>query len=494
MKAGKTKDSAANTTTQDDTIPEWKFEPTSTPKPSTVYHVAVNGQATGPYNIETLRQWAASDQFHANSLVWTKGMENWEKAGNISELKSIFEDKPPVSPIEHRSTINAPIKAKRTIEKAKRIIKKTRVCKNCNTPLKKNMLFCPECGTKKEDPFYKKRWFTQSIVIASVIIVLLVAISSITPTKKHQKDTFTWTNVGLYKHLPEPESNVGYITTNENEMLLGEVDELSKEDYNNYVDKCMSMGYTIDAENMGDSFTALNNENYKLSLRYYSDTMHIELEALEQLETLIWPKSKIANLLPIPPSTVGKVSDDSANGCLIYVGETPIENFNAYIDECMKKGFAVDYVRDDKEYHANDENDNQLSLTYRGNNVMVIDIDKSDDDDEDYDESAVETDMNENESSDDAGTSTDAIRPKFKKAMDSYEAFIDNYCEFMKKYAESDGTDIGLLADYLDFISKIADVTKDFEAWNDKDLNTAEVAYYLEVQTRANKKLMSIKN
>lgn len=456
--------------------------------------MAVNGQATGPYDMETLRQWAASGQFNTESLVWTKGMENWEKAGNISELKSIFEDKPPVSPIEHRSTINAPTKAKKTIEKAKKIIEKTRVCTNCNTPLKKNMLFCPECGTKKEEPFYKKRWFILSIAIASGIFVLLAAINSINPPKKRHDNTFVWTNVGLYAHLPEPESNVGYITTNENEMLLGEVDELSKEDYNNYVDKCMSMGYTIDAENMGDSFTALNNENYKLSLRYYSDTMHIELEALEQLETLIWPKSKIANLLPIPPSTVGKVSDDSANGCLIYVGETPIENFNAYIDECMKKGFTIDYVRDDKEYHANDENGNQLSLTYRGNNVMVIDIDKSDDDDEDYDESAVETDMNENESSDDADTSTDAIRPKFKKAMDSYEAFIDDYCEFMKKYAESDGTDMGLLADYLDFIGKIADVTKDFEAWNDKDLNTAEVAYYLEVQTRANKKLMSIKN
>lgn len=478
-------ESKTNISTQGDSIPEWKFEPKPAPMPNTVYHVAVNGKATGPYDMETLKQWAASGQFHTDSLVWKKGMENWEKAGNISELKSFFEDKPPVSPIEDTVIISEPIQSK------------TRVCKNCNTIITKNTIYCPECGTKNEEPFYKRKWFTLSIIIVPIFIIFLVTINSISSTKKYRENTFAWTDVELHECLPEPASNVGDIMINNNEEIYMDINVISKEEYNNYIDNCMSMGYTIDAENAGDNFTALNNENYKLSLRYYDfsdgrSTMNIKLEALEPLGTLIWPKSQIANLLPLPQSTVGRVSNDSADGCCIYIGETSIEDFKAYIDECMKKGFTVDYDRDDKNYHADDEYGNHLSLTYRGNNVMIIDIDESDY--KNNDEETDTTDISTNENSNDTDNSTDTIRPKFKKAMDSYEAFINDYCELMKKYAESDGNDMELLVDYLDFIGKIADVTKDFEAWNNKDLNAAEAAYYLKVQTRTNKKLMKIKN
>lgn len=84
------------------------------------------------------------------------------------------------------------------------------------------------------------------------------------------------------------------------------------------------------------------------------------------------------------------------------------------------------------------------------------------------------------------------MRPEFKQAMDSYEEFMNEYCEFMKKYDESDGTDVGLLADYTSYMSKYADMVEDFEAWDDGEMNTAETAYYLDVQTRINKKLLEV--
>lgn len=86
----------------------------------------------------------------------------------------------------------------------------------------------------------------------------------------------------------------------------------------------------------------------------------------------------------------------------------------------------------------------------------------------------------------------DGMRPEFKEAMDSYEAFMNEYCDFMKKYAESDGTDIGLLADYTDYMSKYADVVEDFETWDSEEMNTAETAYYLDIQTRIYKKLLEV--
>lgn len=86
----------------------------------------------------------------------------------------------------------------------------------------------------------------------------------------------------------------------------------------------------------------------------------------------------------------------------------------------------------------------------------------------------------------------DGMRPEFKETMDSYEAFMNEYCDFMKKYAESDGTDIGLLADYTDYMSKYADVVEDFETWDSEEMNTAETAYYLDIQTRIYKKLLEV--
>ncbi|MGN1479969.1 MAG: SPFH domain-containing protein [Acutalibacteraceae bacterium] len=69
---------------------------TPPPIPVAMYHVAVNGQATGPYDINTLAQMAASGQLTSESLVWTNGMEKWAKAGTIDNLKALFPVIPPI--------------------------------------------------------------------------------------------------------------------------------------------------------------------------------------------------------------------------------------------------------------------------------------------------------------------------------------------------------------------------------------------------------------
>ena len=88
-------------------------------------------------------------------------------------------------------------------------------------------------------------------------------------------------------------------------------------------------------------------------------------------------------------------------------------------------------------------------------------------------------------------TASGGLDPDFKKAMDSYEKFMDEYVAFMKKY-QANPSDLSLLVDYADYMSKYADFVEDFEAWDDEDMNTAEAAYYLEVQTSVNKKLLEI--
>ncbi len=73
---------------------------TPPPIPTAVYHVAVNGQATGPFDATTLAQMAASGQLTAESLVWKNGMAQWEKAGTVDELKNLLANgMPPIPPV-----------------------------------------------------------------------------------------------------------------------------------------------------------------------------------------------------------------------------------------------------------------------------------------------------------------------------------------------------------------------------------------------------------
>ncbi len=71
---------------------------TPPPIPIVAYHIAVNGQATGPYNLQVLQQMIATGQLTADSLVWKTGMATWIKAGETDDLKRLFA--PPVPPIE----------------------------------------------------------------------------------------------------------------------------------------------------------------------------------------------------------------------------------------------------------------------------------------------------------------------------------------------------------------------------------------------------------
>lgn len=74
---------------------------TMTPPPlnNVKYHVAVNGQATGPFDINTLSQMALQGTLTKDTLVWTQGMQNWTKAEMVDELKNLFQNVvPPVPP------------------------------------------------------------------------------------------------------------------------------------------------------------------------------------------------------------------------------------------------------------------------------------------------------------------------------------------------------------------------------------------------------------
>ena len=88
-----------------------------------------------------------------------------------------------------------------------------------------------------------------------------------------------------------------------------------------------------------------------------------------------------------------------------------------------------------------------------------------------------------------SGDGSDTIRSEFKEAMDSYEAFYTEYCEFMKEYSENP-TDLTLLAKYSDMLVKAEEMNEAFEEWDEDELNSEELKYYLDVNNRVMKMLV----
>ena len=63
---------------------------TPPPMPNVQYHVSVNGQQMGPFNMQQLQQMAQSGQLTLQTYVWKPGMASWEFACNVPEVASLF--------------------------------------------------------------------------------------------------------------------------------------------------------------------------------------------------------------------------------------------------------------------------------------------------------------------------------------------------------------------------------------------------------------------
>lgn len=361
------------------------------------------------------------------------------------------------------------------------------ICRNCNTAIAKNAKICPSCGAKNKKPFYKKAWF----IILAVIVVIGV-ISSV----GGKGEEFDWeSDIELCDMLPEPESNVGDIILNDDESLSIEVYETSKSDYKAYLKECEEMGYTVESDKSESNYEAYNAEGYKLTLWYYEseEEMHIDLDAPMELGTLQWPTSELVSLLPVPKSQVGKISNESSDSFYVYVGNTSKDDYNAYVNECSAKGFNVDYDKGENYYNADNAAGYHVSVNYQGNNIMTIEIDKP----EETKNESSSTNKNEQSSNSNETTNNessglvDGMRPEFKEAMDSYEAFYDEYCDFMKKY-KANPSDITLITEYANMVSKLADMDAKFNAWDESEMNVAELKYYAEVSSRVAQKLLEV--
>ena len=73
------------------------------------------------------------------------------------------------------------------------------------------------------------------------------------------------------------------------------------------------------------------------------------------------------------------------------------------------------------------------------------------------------------------------------------ENTVDEYCEFMTKYAEADSTSqISMLGDYTELLTKYTETMEEMDNMDTDSLNDAELKYYIEVTTRIQEKLLKV--
>lgn len=303
----------------------------------------------------------------------------------------------------------------------------------------------------------KKRIHTVLAIIAFVLIIPIISINGGNSVTNSEK--IVWNDIVMSEILPKPKGNKGRILTNSEESLSVYITKSSREDYSKYVEECKGKGFTVESKKDTNSYDAYNIDGYKL--RIY------------------------------------------------YAGKTSKDDFTTYSNSVLNAGFSEGYSSGDTYFEGKNSDGYKVHIAYQGNNVIRISLDAPKENEKT--ESPKPTEENKTETTPPTSTKTEdtptppaeTSKPsnnstggskEFKETMDSYEKFFDEYIAFMKKYEKSNGTDMSLLADYAKYMQQYAETMKKFEDMKDDDMNTAETAYYIQVQSRINQKLLEVAN
>lgn len=215
-----------------------------------------------------------------------------------------------------------------------------------------------------------------SLVALALSFILIIPYFSLFKINSADYNKYNWDEIVLAEMLPKPESPYGKVISNSEDYLSLDVNKTTITQYKAYIETCKNKGFTIDAEATGSFFYAFNDKGYKLSLSYYdSDSeMHINLDSAMEMETVTWPDSELAKLLPVPESTTGKIYSNDNDSFSVYIGNTTIDDYNNYVKACEDKGFTVDEQKKTKTFSAKNSDSYKLSVDYKGNNVIYISV------------------------------------------------------------------------------------------------------------------------
>ncbi|MDO4500468.1 MAG: zinc ribbon domain-containing protein [Erysipelotrichaceae bacterium] len=211
--------------------------------------------------------------------------------------------------------------------------------------------------------------FIKTLIIS--VWVLFIPFGIEMSIKHYEK--LDWPSNGLAVFLPEPDCKYGEVFNNSSDYFYGEVYKIKEDFFENYINECIASGFTIDAKKDSYSYTAYNDEGYKLELSFYDEhEFMIYLDAPIGDKEFLWPNNEMGELVPKPVSNTGRLEYEYEDSFSIYVSNTSYSDYLEYVQRVMEAGFTCDYYRGDDYFYGEDENDNSISVSYEGFNTMLI--------------------------------------------------------------------------------------------------------------------------
>lgn len=214
----------------------------------------------------------------------------------------------------------------------------------------------------------KSFWFAVILIMLSVFVL-----SACSP----DAEEIDWVNIKLGHILPEPQSNLMKILSNDDETLSVYIHKISVNDYLEYQRWCEEdKGFNIETESIGTSFYAYNQDGYYLSLFYNEsqDQMHISLDAPIPMEDFKLPEYAISAGLPIPSSNQGHFNWQNEDSFSMYIGNTSKDDYFIYKNACITAGFTNDPYEYNTVYSATNADGYKVSLNYKGFNIFSLEF------------------------------------------------------------------------------------------------------------------------
>lgn len=190
-------------------------------------------------------------------------------------------------------------------------------------------------------------------------------------------EKFEWLESGLSTKIPKIDANKGKIHTNNDTELELEVDEITYAYFENYIELCKELGYSVESVKDTTEYTAFNDEGFLLKLSYsnYHSKLEIELNAPQKgIADYEWPANPLAELIPKITFTSGTTNTDKENKCEIYLFDISYDEFTEYIKICKNSGFSVDSDSSDNRFEGFNSDGYRLEVSINEMKRMTITI------------------------------------------------------------------------------------------------------------------------
>lgn len=239
-----------------------------------------------------------------------------------------------------------------------------------------------------------------------------------------------------------------------------------------------------------------------------------------------WPTSGAATKIPAPKATKAMDIIELTASYSLTACDVTASDFEDYANELKGKGFTVDLAKSSDTFSAeNAAGDKVMVMHNPTKDTMGISIESKEDADREAQRKAEEEAAKQAEEQRKAEeaqrqaeeerkrqeeeqkriqeeeskkqqeaqnqTQSGGVTPAVKEAMDSYESFMNKYCDFMEKYT-ADGAPASMLNDYLKMMGEYSETTKKLDDMDQSTWTDADMQYYLEIMNRVNQRLASV--